>query len=111
MKGRINKLKIAGIADIVMVVVIVALQNAPASDGKKVKNMIEMQKDQALGCRVYEPTPKDIRRACEEIQATWSPRERAKRAMIRLSELVEAVNGARAGSPPCVGAAENEVEH
>jgi hypothetical protein len=75
-----------------------------------VKNMIEMQKDQALGCRVYEPTPKDIRRACEEIQATWSPRERAKRAMIRLSELVEVIDGARAGPLPHAGAAGNEAE-
>ena len=84
--------------------------DAPASGGKKVKNMVAMRKNQASRCRVYKPTLKDVRLACDEIQATWSPRERAKRAMIRLSELVEAVNGARAGSPPCVGAAENEVE-
>lgn len=28
----------------------------------------------------YEPTPRDIRRACERIQAGWSERERDKRA-------------------------------
>ncbi len=60
-----------------------------------------MQKNQALGRRVYEPTCEDIERACNEIQATWSPRARAKRARapsaawwvpptIRLSTLVEA---------------------
>lgn len=43
--------------------------------------------------------PKDIRRACDEIQATWSPRQRAKRdrgpratwwtvPMIRVSDIV-----------------------
>ena len=72
--------------------------------------MIAMGKNQTCGCRRYVPTPKDIRRACEEIQATWSPRERAKRyrgpcaawrtpPMIRLCELVEAINEERAGSP------------
>ena len=60
--------------------------------------------------RRYAPTPKEIRRACEEIQATWSPRERARRyrgpsaagwtpPMIRLRELVEAINEERAGGP------------
>ena len=28
----------------------------------------------------FEPSPKDIRRACERIQSTWSDRERTKRA-------------------------------
>ena len=28
----------------------------------------------------YEPSVRDIHRECEQIQATWSPRERAKRA-------------------------------
>jgi hypothetical protein len=28
----------------------------------------------------YEPSSRDIRRACERIQATWSSRERQKRA-------------------------------
>jgi hypothetical protein len=28
----------------------------------------------------YEPTPRDIRRACERIQAGWSEKERDKRA-------------------------------
>ena len=56
------------------------------------------------------PTPTEIRRACEEIQATWSPQERARRyrgpcaagwtpPMIRLRELFEAMNEERAGSP------------
>jgi len=32
------------------------------------------------GWRPYEPTLRDIRRACERIQAGWSERERDKRA-------------------------------
>jgi len=32
------------------------------------------------GGKSYEPTPRDIRRVCEQIQATWSPREKIKRA-------------------------------
>jgi hypothetical protein len=28
----------------------------------------------------YEPSPRDIRRACEHIQAAWSERERTKRS-------------------------------
>jgi len=51
----------------------------PTSWARKGSNMIAMRRARELGGRVYEPTPKDIRRACEEIQATWSWRERAKR--------------------------------
>jgi hypothetical protein len=83
--------------------------------------MIAMRRNQALGCRAYEPTPKDIRRACDEIQATWSPRQRAKRnrgpraawwtpPMIRLSDVVEAMNGERADCLPYDGAAGSELE-
>ena len=72
--------------------------------------MIKMRDDQALGYRVFEPTPQDVRRACEAIQATWSRRTRAKRSRrpqatswfpptIRLSDLVETMNGGRADSP------------
>ena len=72
--------------------------------------MIAMRKNLTYGGRRYEPTPKDIRRACEEIQATWSPGERARRyrgpcaagwtpPMIRLRDLVEAINEERAGGP------------
>ena len=68
--------------------------------------MIATRKNRALGRHVCEPTFTDIRQACEEIQATWSPREEAKRnrgphaawltpPMIRLSDLVEAINGER----------------
>jgi len=32
------------------------------------------------GYKPYQPSPTDIRRACERIQATWSNREREKRA-------------------------------
>jgi len=52
--------------------------------------MFGMRKYQTLGSWVYEPTPLDIRRACAQIQATWSPRERIKRSMMGLSALVEA---------------------
>jgi hypothetical protein len=71
--------------------------------------MIETRKKQARGCRDYEPTPKDVRRACAEIQATWSPRERAQRATARLSELVEAIDGKRADRLPSVAAAGNKA--
>jgi hypothetical protein len=42
--------------------------------------MIAMRRNQAKCNRVYEPTAKDIRRACERIQSTWSKRERVRRA-------------------------------
>ena len=72
--------------------------------------MIAMRKNQTYGCGCYDPTPQDIRRACEEIQATWSPRERARRyrgpcaarwtpPLIRLRDLVEAIEEERAGGP------------
>jgi hypothetical protein len=72
--------------------------------------MIAIRKHLPYEVRRDEPTPKEIRRACEEIQATWSPRERARRyrgpgaagwtpPMIRLRELVEAINEERAGGP------------
>ncbi|MFO7905910.1 MAG: hypothetical protein ACQESR_30395 [Planctomycetota bacterium] len=78
--------------------------------------MIATRKRTAFGDRGYEPTPKDIRRACEEIQATWSPRERARRnrespvawwtpPTIRLSDVVEAINAQRADTLPYSGAA------
>ena len=41
--------------------------------------MISLQRTQASRIRNYQPTQEDIRWACEQIQATWSPRERAKR--------------------------------
>lgn len=37
-------------------------------------------KSAGQGHSPYEPTPRDIRRACERIQAGWSERERDKRA-------------------------------
>jgi hypothetical protein len=71
--------------------------------------MIAKRKNQVYGCGCYDPTPQDIRRACEEIQATWSPRERARRyrgrctagwtpPMIRLRDLVEPLNEEGAGA-------------
>jgi hypothetical protein len=68
--------------------------------------MSAIRNNQAFECRGYEPTPQEIRRACDEIQATWSPRQRAKRdrgpratwytiPMIRVSDIVEAMNGER----------------
>ncbi|MCL4203909.1 MAG: hypothetical protein KJ000_15510 [Pirellulaceae bacterium] len=68
------------------------------------KNMIAMRKKPRDGCCVYKPTREDIRRGCEEIQATWSPQQRAKRnrrtratfwtlPLIRLSDLDEAFDG------------------
>jgi hypothetical protein len=73
--------------------------------------MIAIRENQVSRCRVYEPTPKDIRRACDEIQARWSPRQRAKRTqtplatwwtvpMIRMSEIVEALHGEQADCSP-----------
>jgi hypothetical protein len=83
--------------------------------------MIAMRRKGELGGTVYEPTPKDIRRACEQLQATWSPQERAKRyrgpcaawwipPTIRLSGLFEAVNEEGADSLPYFGAGANETE-
>ena len=60
----------------------------------KVRDMIKLRETPVSGYREYKPTPTDVRRACEEIQSTWSPRERSQRATIRLSELVEAIDGA-----------------
>ena len=73
--------------------------------------MIAVGKNQAVGCSVYEPTREEIRRACKAIQATWSPQKRARRSRrprrvwwlpptILLSDLVKAMNGQRADSPP-----------
>jgi hypothetical protein len=78
--------------------------------------MNAMRKNQAFRCRVYEPTPKDIRQACDEIQAMWSPRQRAKRnrgpraarwtpPLIRVSDIAEAMNGERVENLPYGGAA------
>lgn len=83
--------------------------------------MIAIRRKQESGGRVYEPTSKDIRRACEEIQATWSPRERVKRyrgpcagwwipPTIRLSGLLESLHEEGADSWPYFGAAGNEGE-
>ena len=41
--------------------------------------MITIRQTQPSGCRGCEPTRKDIQRVRKEIQATWSPQERAKR--------------------------------
>ena len=73
--------------------------------------MVAMRKQWELGSRIYEPTPKDIRRACEQIRATWSPRERAKRyrgpwaaawfpPLIQLSGLFEAIDEEQADCLP-----------
>jgi hypothetical protein len=32
------------------------------------------------GYQPFDPSPKDIQRACRDIQSSWSPRERQKRA-------------------------------
>ena len=83
--------------------------------------MIALRKNRKLQCRVYEPTRTDIRRACEEIRAAWSPRERAQRnrgprptswtpPMIRLTDLVEAIDGEQADNPSYAGAAGYEAE-
>jgi hypothetical protein len=65
--------------------------------------MIAIRKTRADGCCAYRPTREDIRRGCEEIQASWSPKERSKRArgmrevwwtvpLIRLADLLEAID-------------------
>jgi hypothetical protein len=82
--------------------------------------MIAIQRNRALGRAVYRPTATDIRRACEKIQATWSPRERAIRnarprvarwtpPTVGLSGLVEAINEERADRATYFGPAENET--
>ncbi len=83
--------------------------------------MIAMRKKTVKGGKVYEPTPKDIRRTCKQIQATWSRRERAKRTgrprpawwtppIIRVSSIAEAVHDERSDSPLCWGGLPNDVE-
>ena len=70
--------------------------------------MIAIRTNLTYEGRRYAPTPREIRQACEEIQATWSPRERARRyrgprtagwtpPMIRLRDVVEAINEEEAG--------------
>lgn len=72
--------------------------------------MITIQKKPALGYTVYVPTRKDIRQGRREIQATWSPRTRAKRTRgpraawwipptIQLAGLVDALNEERSDGP------------
>ena len=83
--------------------------------------MIATRRNQPKICRAYEPTSRDIRRACERIQASWSPRERAKRAGCRrtsrwsppnvcLAAIVDAVNDDRAESPTGCGGESVDVE-
>jgi hypothetical protein len=83
--------------------------------------MIAMRRNRPKGNRVYEPTPKDIRQACEQIQAGWSKRERAKRAgqprserwtppNIRLSLVLESVNEERADLPPYLRGLSGDLE-
>lgn len=83
--------------------------------------MIAMRKKDIKGAKIYEPTPRDIRRACEQIQATWSPRERAKRIgrphavswtppNIRVSSITEAVHDEQSDSPLCWGGPSHTAE-
>ncbi len=73
--------------------------------------MIAMRINDSFGFRLHDPSPKEIRRACDEIQATWSPQQRADRQrrpratwwtvpMIRLADVQEALNGERSDSRP-----------
>ena len=83
--------------------------------------MIAMRKKGVCGSHAYEPTPGDIRRGCERIQATWSRRERAKRTgnphdlrwmppSICTSSITEAVHDDRADAPFCWGGPVPETE-
>jgi hypothetical protein len=65
--------------------------------------MVAIRRRRESGNRIYEPSPQDIRWACEQIQATWSPQERAKRyrgpcapwwlpPSIRLAGLLDTLN-------------------
>ena len=74
--------------------------------------MVAIRKKTGKGGKVYEPTPRDIRRTCEQIQATWSPRECVKRTgrpratwwtppNIPVSSIAEAVYDERSDSPLC----------
>lgn len=78
--------------------------------GKEARNMIAIRQNLVHEVLRAAPTPKEIRRACEEIQATWSPRERARRyrgpcaaewtpPLIRLRDIIEAVNEESPGGP------------
>lgn len=83
--------------------------------------MIATRKNDLFGVRVHDPSPNEIRRVCDEIQATWSSQQRAKRQrrprvawwtvpMIRLSDVQDALNGERADSSPYAGGAGRELE-
>ena len=83
--------------------------------------MIAVRRKLAKDTRAYEPTPRDIRRACEQIQATWSPKERAKRAgraraawwnppSIHLSALTEAFFESQSDNPSVLGLLTAESE-
>ena len=69
--------------------------DTPASEGSQVSNVIETPKIQTFVRYGYEPTPREIRQACEKIRATWSPRDRASRSMVRLAELIAAIKHKR----------------
>jgi hypothetical protein len=71
------------------------------------------------GCQPYEPSPSDIRRACEDIQAKWSERERKKRSgrppdgwwlppSVNLSNIDEAVREDLGNSLPANGSPAHE---
>ena len=57
--------------------------------------MIKTPKYETLARHGYEPTPSDVRQACEKIRATWSPRERASRSMDRIADLITVINRER----------------
>ena len=59
------------------------------------RNVIKTTKNQTSVCHGCDPTPRDVRQACEKIRATWSPRERASRSMDRLADLITAINRKR----------------
>jgi hypothetical protein len=48
--------------------------------GTEVRAMRTRNRGAESANKPYVPTVRDIRRECERIQATWSPRERDKRA-------------------------------
>jgi len=83
--------------------------------------MIAIRRKREPGGRTYEPTPKNIQQACEQIQAMWSQQERAKRyrgpcaawwtpPTIPLRDLLEDGNEDGGNSMPYFGAPGNEAE-
>ncbi len=83
--------------------------------------MRELRKPPTRTSQPYAPSPRVIRQECEHIQATWSERERGKRAgrppgttwlppRVDLADITEAISEDFGNSLPPPGSAANDWE-